>query len=94
MGFDGYRDFQRYLHELSLALSTPLDRFQSLTEKCEVTAQVENVLGLDASNIDLLRARIDTGRLVSLASEMAEADRLLIFGAIWRRPWSSTLPTI
>lgn len=80
MGFSGYRDFQHYLHELSLALSTPLDRFQELTEKSGVAAQVERILGLDASNIELLRSRINIERLVTLAGEMAKSDRLLIFG--------------
>jgi len=80
MGFGGYRDFQRYLHELSLALTTPLERFQELTEKSGVAAQVENVIELDASNIELLRSRLDIESLVTLASEMEEADRLLVFG--------------
>ena len=80
MGFDGYRDFQRYLHELSLALTTPLDRFQELTEKSNVAAQVQKVLDLDTSNVDLLRSRTDINRLLVLAGKMAEADRLLLFG--------------
>ncbi len=79
MGFDGYRDFQQYLHHLSLALTTPSDRWRELEKDGDAAAQIEHVLRADAANLETLRSRLDVERLQKLAEDMCAAHRILVF---------------
>ena len=79
MGFAGYRDFQQYLHQLSLALTTPSDRWRELELDGDVVAQIQHVLRADAANLETLTAQLEVKRLLRLADDLCTAKRILIF---------------
>lgn len=79
MGFAGYREFQQYLHQLSLALATPSERWQELSSDSDVGQQIEHVLRADAENLETLRSRLDVDRLLRLADSLCQARRILVF---------------
>lgn len=79
MGFEGYREFQQYLHQLSLALATPSDRWRELSLDGDVVAQIEHVLSADVTNLETLRSRLDIERLLRLADDLCQARRILVF---------------
>ncbi len=81
MGFKQYRDFQRYLHERTIAFSTSLDAME------EASAHKDGVAGLiarsverDLENLKQLRHSLDTSRVIALAKRLYEAKRILIMG--------------
>src|SRR5215813_13072873 len=63
MQFHSYREFQHYLHELSIAHATSLDTMQTGgAGKHTVTAQTRASLDQDAKNIDALTHSLDARR--------------------------------
>jgi RpiR family carbohydrate utilization transcriptional regulator len=81
MGFSTYKDFQRYLHELSVMSATPLDLM--------TTAKVGNPgipghvrEGLDSAfeNLESLRNSLDLAQVEQLAHQLYKAERVLIIG--------------
>src|SRR5437867_8463058 len=52
MGFGGYADFRRYLHELALVQATQLDAMRNgLPSDSDVAAYLEESLSRDAGNL-------------------------------------------
>ena len=80
MGFESYRDFQHYLHELSIAHATSLDRMRSTGAVPESSAAIERCLHHDSENLEALRRGLDLARLEKVASRMHEARRIALFG--------------
>src|SRR5271156_3127505 len=69
LGFASYRDFQRHLHDLSIAFATSLDTMQS-SGKVTTTSMpvyVREALEQDLKNLHGLKNSLDAPRLVSLA---------------------------
>ena len=81
MGFDTYKDFQRYLHELSVIVATPLDLMrESSNANSGMTAHVRKALDFALKNLQTVRNSIDPAQLEHLAKQMYRADRILIIG--------------
>jgi DNA-binding MurR/RpiR family transcriptional regulator len=81
MGFDGYREFQHYLHELSVSQATSLDTMQtSKTKGPSLAAHVREALDLDVRNLQRLRNALDTQRIATLARRIHRARRIIILG--------------
>jgi RpiR family carbohydrate utilization transcriptional regulator len=81
MGFDGYADFRRYLHELALAQATQLDTLQAgLARAADVCAELRESLANDADNLAALRHTVDFGRLEALAARLYRARRIVLLG--------------
>jgi DNA-binding MurR/RpiR family transcriptional regulator len=81
MGFSAYREFQHYLHELSIAQATPLDLMKmTSTEDSDIPAHLREVVNRDLKNLQILRQGLDFGRIAGLAKKLYDARRILIMG--------------
>jgi RpiR family carbohydrate utilization transcriptional regulator len=78
LGFGSYREFQRHLHELSLAFATSLDTMQSGARDSSMPSHVGDSLGRDLKNLQGLKNSLDAQRLVALAKRFHEARRIVI----------------
>ncbi len=74
LGFGSYREFQRHLHELSLAYATSLDTMQSGNGDGNMPSHVRDSLEQDLKNLQGLKNSIDAQRLVALAKRFYEAS--------------------
>src|SRR6266849_3467134 len=72
LGFGSYREFQRHLHELSLAYATSLDTMQSGGRDGNMPSHVRDSLEQDLKN------NIDAKRLVALAKRFYAARRIVV----------------
>src|SRR5438067_11622048 len=64
MQFDSYRDFQHYLHELSIATATSLETMQTFADgKTPLSAQIRAVFDRDLNNLDDLIRSIDQSQV-------------------------------
>ena len=80
MGFRSYRDFQHYLHELSIAHATSLDRMRTAPSPGGAVAAIERCMDHDVENLAALRTGLDLARLQSVAAHLHEAERVVLFG--------------
>ncbi|MGD0733438.1 MAG: MurR/RpiR family transcriptional regulator [Terracidiphilus sp.] len=81
LGFDGYRAFQNYLHDLSIANATSLDGMQNNDrENSKDVDPLRVTLEQDVKNLNQLYNGIDMLRLHALARRIHSARRVLILG--------------
>jgi RpiR family transcriptional regulator, carbohydrate utilization regulator len=78
LGFGSYREFQRHLHELSLAFATSLDTMQSGGNDSSMPSHVRDSLEQDLKNLQGLKNSLDAKRLVDLAKRFYDARRIVI----------------
>jgi len=78
LGFGSYREFQRHLHEMSLAYATSLDTMQSGGGDGSMPAHVLDSLEQDFRNLHGLKNSLDARRLVALAKRFYEARRIVL----------------
>ncbi|HYL62169.1 MAG TPA: MurR/RpiR family transcriptional regulator [Candidatus Methylomirabilis sp.] len=78
LGFATYRDFQRHLHDLSIAFATSLDTMQSSGRATSMPVHVREALEQDLKNLHGLKNSLDAQRLVSLAKRFYDARRIVI----------------
>jgi RpiR family carbohydrate utilization transcriptional regulator len=78
LGFESYRDFQRHLHDLSIAFATSLDTMQSAGKVSSMPAYVRDALEQDLKNLHGLKNSLDAPRLVSLAKRFYDARRIVL----------------
>ena len=81
LGFPGFREFQHYLHELSLAFATSADTMQSATPSAGIPGHVADSLELDFKNLQALKNTLDTKRLADSAKRFYEARRVVVMGS-------------
>lgn len=81
MKFESYREFQHYLHELSIAQATSLDTMQSgAGRQATVPAKIKASLEQDLENLKALMQGLDTIRLAQLARRLHSARRIVFLG--------------
>jgi RpiR family transcriptional regulator, carbohydrate utilization regulator len=81
MGFASYRDFQHYLHELSISQATSLDTMHASKAKGpSLPAHVREAVDGNLQNLQRLRNSLDYERVAALAKRIYAARRILIFG--------------
>lgn len=81
MGFEGYPEFRRYLHELSLVQATQIDPIQAgIDPASDVSAHLRESLARDSNNLQALRHSVDVGRIEALAQRLYEARRIVLLG--------------
>jgi RpiR family carbohydrate utilization transcriptional regulator len=81
MGFPSYRDFQRFLHDLSIAHATSLDLMRSSTVRdASIPSYVRESLEQDARNLQALRNSLEYARVERLARRVHDARRVLLIG--------------
>src|SRR5271169_5550720 len=78
LGFGSYREFQRHLHELSLAYATSLDTMQSGGSDGSMPSHVRDSLEQDLKNLQGLKNSLDAQRLIALAKRFYEARRIVL----------------
>jgi DNA-binding MurR/RpiR family transcriptional regulator len=78
LGFPSYRDFQRHLHDLSIAFATSLDTMQPAGRDASMPDYVRDSLEQDLKNLHGLKNSLDAQRLVSLVKRIHKARRILI----------------
>jgi RpiR family transcriptional regulator, carbohydrate utilization regulator len=80
MGFRRYHDFQKYLHDRSIAFSTALDGMEKASERGNsVEVLIGNSIDRDIGNLRQLRSSLDRSRIVALANRLHESRRILVF---------------
>src|SRR5437867_1123710 len=81
MGFGGYEEFRRYLHELALVQATQLDTMRDgLSSDSNVAAYLEESLAGDTGNLSALRRTLDLARIEALAARLYKARRIVLLG--------------
>ena len=78
LGFATYREFQRHLHELSLAFATSLDTMQSGSRSVSMPSHVRDSLEQDLKNLQGLKNSLDARRLVALAKRFYDSRRIVL----------------
>jgi RpiR family carbohydrate utilization transcriptional regulator len=78
LGFGSYREFQRHMHELSLAYATSLDTMQSGGGDGSMPSYVRESLEQDLKNLQGLKNSLDAQRLVALAKRLYDARRIVV----------------
>jgi DNA-binding MurR/RpiR family transcriptional regulator len=80
LGFQSHREFQRYLHDLSVAHATSLESMQSASDLHSLSGQMQAAVDQDSENVRALRTSIDFDRLASVAARMWKARRVYLLG--------------
>jgi len=81
MGFSGYPEFRRYLHELTIAHATSLDSMlASAARDSDIPSHVRDSLAQDQKNFTSFRNTLDTKQLARLAQRMWSARRIILLG--------------
>jgi RpiR family carbohydrate utilization transcriptional regulator len=78
LGFENYRQFQRHLHELSLAFATSLDTMQQNQNSGRSGTPAANAVVCDFKNLQGLKNSIDSPRFTSLAKRIYSSRRIAI----------------
>src|SRR5690348_5346141 len=66
LGFDSYKDFKAYLHELSIASATSLQGMQATSSNdSDSVSQARKALERDLQNLHTLRNTLDMERVAS-----------------------------
>lgn len=80
MGFENYREFQRYLHDLAMSQATGLDMMQtSRAKSTSLAAHVREAVDQAVQNTQKLRNSLEPNCVTALAKRICEARRVLIF---------------
>jgi len=81
MGFGSYREFQHYLHELSVSQATSLDTMgTSKTKGSDLSAHVREAVDVDVRNLQKFRNALNTERIAAVAKKIHRARRIIILG--------------
>jgi DNA-binding MurR/RpiR family transcriptional regulator len=76
LGFANFREFQKHLHDLSIAFATSADTMQSAGSGRDGHLSVS--LDRDLRNLQALKNTLDGGRLVELAKRIYASRRIII----------------
>ncbi len=80
MRFASYKEFQQYLHELSIANATSLDTMQTGPKDSSLTGTIRECLENDMRNLNALRNSLDLSRIARLAPRVYAAKRIILVG--------------
>jgi DNA-binding MurR/RpiR family transcriptional regulator len=80
LGFENYKQFQRHLHELSLAYATSLDTMQQSEGSAATHPPAMDSVLRDQKNLQGLKNALDPARLSTLAKRVYAARRIVILG--------------
>ncbi len=81
LGFDGYRNFKGYLHELSIASATSLETMRAgRNAPSSILAQGQRAMEQDIRNLHALQNTLDLNRVVALAKRIHRARKTVILG--------------
>jgi DNA-binding MurR/RpiR family transcriptional regulator len=81
LGFSTYKDFQRHLHDLSVAYATSLDTMKAAqSEGTGPAALIRAALQRDLQNLHALSNSLNADKVSALAKRLYEAPKILLLG--------------
>ncbi|HZQ70939.1 MAG TPA: MurR/RpiR family transcriptional regulator [Terriglobales bacterium] len=81
MQFGSYREFQHYLHALSIAHATSIDTMQTIRAgSTSIRGQARASLEQDQRNLEALMQGLEPARIANLARRIYNAHRIVIIG--------------
>jgi RpiR family carbohydrate utilization transcriptional regulator len=81
MGFPGYREFQKFLHDLSIAHATSFEMMRASSSRdASIPAHVRDSLEQETRNLHALRNSLEYKRIESLARKVYKSSRILLIG--------------
>ena len=83
LGFEGYRDFKAYLHELAIATATWLQGLQAIAPgNSNTVSEARRATEQDLQNLHALRNTLDMERLISVSEKkIYRARKILLLDA-------------
>jgi DNA-binding MurR/RpiR family transcriptional regulator len=78
LGFPGFREFQHYLHELSLAFATSADTMKRASRGAGIPGHVSDSIDADLKNLQALKNTLDRKRIAAAAKQFHSARRIVI----------------
>jgi DNA-binding MurR/RpiR family transcriptional regulator len=86
LGFDSYKDFQHYLHYLSVSSATILDSMQAGGDSTETPKVLRGSRQQIQKNMDFVLERLDLHQVQSIAGRIDAAERILLLGGDMAAP--------
>jgi len=86
LGFDSYKEFQHYLHYLSVSSATILDSMQAGGSIVEPTKILQGSRQQIQQNIEFVLERLDLHQVQNIATRIDDADRTLLLGGDMAAP--------
>ena len=81
LGFPTYKDFQRHLHDLSVAYATSLDTMKAAQrEGTGPAGLIRAALHRDLENLHALSNSLNADKVSALAKRLHEARKILLLG--------------
>ncbi len=81
LGFESYKEFQHYLHELSVVRATSLDNMESgTTSDSSIKAHMQVCIDQELKNFRALYSGLDLDRIEAVARRLWKARRIVIIG--------------
>lgn len=78
LGFASFREFQKYLHDLSIAFATSADTMQPDSSERGRYGYVADSIERDLKNLQGLKNSLDAARLTELAKRMYASRRIIL----------------
>jgi RpiR family carbohydrate utilization transcriptional regulator len=80
LGFESYKSFQHYLHDLSITSATILDSMQAARSTGQTPKYLKGFRKQIQENVEFVMERIDLHQILSIAVRLHEAKRILLLG--------------
>jgi len=80
LGFESYRGFQHYLHDLSVTSATILDSMQAAGSSVQTPKFLKGSRKQIQENLEFVIERIDLHQVLNIAIRIHEAKRVLLLG--------------
>ncbi|RZU40561.1 MurR/RpiR family transcriptional regulator [Edaphobacter modestus] len=80
LGFKGYKDFQHYLHDLSVTSATILDSMQAVRNEMQPPKFLKSARKQLLQNMAYIQDHLDLQQVLSIATRIHEAKRIFLFG--------------
>ncbi len=78
LGFPSFREFQHYLHELSLAYVTSADTMKRIPRGTGIPGHVADSIDVDLKNLQALKNTLDRKRIAVAAKQFHSARRIVV----------------
>jgi len=80
LGFDSYKSFQHYLHDLSVTSATILDSMQSAGNSVQTPKFLKGSRKQIHENLEFVMEQVDLHQVLNIAIRIHEAKRILLLG--------------
>lgn len=80
LGFGSYKDFQHYLHDLSVTSATILDSMQAAGHTAQPPRFLKDLRKQIQANLGFVQHNVDLQQVLKIATRIHEAKRILLLG--------------